>query len=159
MASPRAKLQQTDYGYILEFKDELDISINSLESAERTQLKVKQYVDANMILVENIGDFQFMQDQHSFDGIEPINEMDLFDVERRDLTTVKELLKAPENASKVIPANTTYPNKRMQGSTREILRDGLHKLDQFDSLYNAVGILKSEPAKKPKRKPKPKAKK
>lgn len=158
MSSPRAKLQKTEYGYLLEFKDELDISINALESPERTKMKVRQYVDANMILVENNNDFEFLGESYTFDGVEPINEMDLFDVERRDLTTVKELLKAPENASKTVPTNKVYTKKRMKGAIREVVRDGLHGLEQFDSLYNAVGILKSEPARKPKKR-KPKAKK
>lgn len=151
MNSPRAKLQKTDYGYLLEFRDDLDISINELHNTELTKMKVRAYVEVNDIIVENLNDYDFLGESYSFDGLEPINEMDLFDVERRDLTTIKQMLKASENASKLIPSKKNYTGNRMKCAVREIVRDGLHQLEQFDSLYNAIGILKSQPVKKPKK--------
>jgi len=155
MTLPKANLKKTDYGFILEFNsEELDISINELANTERTKMKVRDYVSANGILLENSSDFDFLNESYNYVGLEPINEMDLFDVERRDLITTKEFLKASETASKVIPAGKTYFKKRLKNATRPIVRDGLHKHEAFDSLYHAVGILEKQPGKKPKKRKK-----
>lgn len=158
MSKIAAKLKKTDYGYLLEFKsDDFDISINEMNSPDRTKLKVKKYLQTNNILLENCKNFDFLNESYQFpEGIEDISEMDLFDVERRDLYSMKDVLDAPNKAHKVIKANTMYPKKRLKGMTRQIVRDGLHKPEQFDSLYNAMGILQEEPARKPKRKAKKK---
>jgi len=146
MTQPRAKLKKEEYGFLLEFNsNELNISINELDNPERTKMKVKQYVDANYIIVENSSEFDFLGKSYNFNDLKPINEMDLFDVERRDLTNTKTFLTAPENASKLISANknNNYTGKRMKGAFREITRDNLHKLEQYDNLYDATKILKS----------------
>jgi len=159
MIQPRAKLKKEEYGYLLEFNsNELDISINKMDTPERTKMKVKQYIDANFIIVENLSEFDFLGESYNFNDVEPINEMDLFDVERRDLTNTKTFLSAPENASKLIPANkkNNYTGKKMKGAFRNITRDTLHWQEQYDNVYDTLGILKNKPVRKPKRKPKPK---
>ena len=150
MNDTKVILRKKEYGYLLEFKNEFDISINEMKNSETTKLKVKSYIDTNGLIVENKTEFDFLGESYAFEGAEPINEMDMFDVDRRDLTTMKDVLKAPDKAHKTVPANKTYFKKRLKDTELTAERSNLHQHPAFDSAYEASGVTKNEKAKKPK---------
>ena len=91
-----------------------------------------------------------MNEDYKFEGAEVINEMDMFDVDRRDITKLKDFKKAPDNAHKLIPANKTYFKKRLKDTELKAERDVLHTHENFDNVYKASLIDKKEKPKIPK---------
>ena len=150
MGNLTVTLKKEEYGYLLEFKNELNISINNLTNEQTTKLKVRNYVDVNNLIVENRSDFDFMNEKYQFEGAEVINEMDMFDVDRPDITKIGEFKKAPDNAHKLIKSGKTYFKKRLKGTELRAERDPLHQHEAFDNVYKFSGISKNEKAKKSK---------
>ena len=135
-----ANLKKQKNEYVIKFNDKnnLDIIIESLEDDELTKLKVKKYIEYNSIILENANSFNFLSNEYSFDPSLKIDEMDLFDVKRRDLVNLNTFLKSYDNVNKVIKPKKN--KKELKGAFTSIKRDEIHKPDVYDSYYKAFGI-------------------
>jgi len=126
-------------GYTIKFNNsEFDVHIPNTKNEENTKFKVNSYIKYNNIILENANDFDFLSNDYNFSNIEPINEVDIFDVERRDLVNISDFINSYKSVSKNIKPKKK--KKYLKDFQQTIKRDDIHKSSVFDNLYQALGI-------------------
>lgn len=135
---------------------------NDAGDAQATIDAMKKHINENNINVLNASSYVFFDE--SQENSKPINEskeffedeslleMEMFNVKRRDIMSLKEFMKTTENASKLIAGKGDISkNKKgyLKEFTRKITRDKLFMHPIYDSTYMAIDISQGKKVEVP----------